>query len=461
MSFSTDQRGSVSRRAALGALAAGAGVMAFWPRIPRSRASIPAGRKVIDYWEKWTGPEGDAVQRIVDRFNSEQSRLWVRRVPVSEIDTKAMVAIGGGDPPDVVGVFSYNVPQYALSGAAIPLDSIGGGATSIRPDWYAPAVARLLSFNGRLIAGVSSLYSLALYYNRSLFAEAGLDPDQPPRTLEELDTAADRLTIRRDGQIERAGLLPNLPLWWPYFWPIMFGGRLYDPVNDRAEFDALESVRAYEWVAGYPRRLGTAESREFGVAYNRSFHSPQDPFISGRVGMIVQGPWLANFINLYRPGLDYGVVPAPPPSELLDPANPYGLLEADVLIIPRGCKDPEAAFEFVRFTQRRDVQEQLAREHTKSSPLAECSAGFYEGHGNKFVRVFDAITRSANVRILPQTPAWKGYAHLTEGAFDAVWRGEAAAAVCARVQARAQEMIDRSSAVRAKRMVSSEGRKAS
>ncbi|MBS0195687.1 MAG: extracellular solute-binding protein [Planctomycetes bacterium] len=437
----------LTRRAALGTLAAGAVGAAVWPRTPRSRADIPSGRTVIDYWEKWTGPEGDAVQRVVDRFNAEQSRVWVRRTAVSEIDTKAMVAIGGGDPPDVVGVFSYNVPQYARSGAAMPLGSFGDASTRIDPGIYVPAVRKLLTYRGEFIAGITSLYSLALYYNRAMFKEVGLDPDAPPRTVPELDAAAERLLVRQGTAIARAGLLQNLPLWWPYFWPVMFGGVLYDPEKDRAVFDDAATIAAYEWVASYPKRLGVAASEEFGVAYNRSFHSPQDPFIAGRVAMIVQGPWLANFINHYGPHLDYGVAPIPVTPGIFDDASPHGMLEADVLMIPRGCRHPEEAFEFVRFTQRQDVQEQLAREHTKSSPLVECSKEFFVGHPNKCVGVFDAITRSKNVLILPQTPVWKSYAHLTEGAFDAVWRGEHVPAVCGAVQRRAQEMIDKAARV--------------
>ena len=160
---------------------------------PRSRRDIPPGRTVIDYWEKWTGPEGVAIQLIVDQFNQSQERIWVRRTAVSEIDTKAMVAIGGGDPPDVCGVFSYNIPQYAQAGAVIPLSDFShqnalyprGLSTtqSMSPDHYAPAVAKLLSSHGKLIAGVSSIYSLALYYNKEMFRAAGLDPQSPPRTI--------------------------------------------------------------------------------------------------------------------------------------------------------------------------------------------------------------------------------------------------------------------------------------
>ena len=52
----------LTRRATVGVLAAGAIGAALWPRRPRGQADVPAGRVTLQYWEKWTGPEGDAVQ---------------------------------------------------------------------------------------------------------------------------------------------------------------------------------------------------------------------------------------------------------------------------------------------------------------------------------------------------------------------------------------------------------------
>jgi ABC-type glycerol-3-phosphate transport system substrate-binding protein len=439
-------RASLSRRAAL---AAGWGFVGFgvaaslWPRTPRSRRSIPPGRTVIDYWEKWTGPEGDAIQRVVDDFNESQSKIYVRRTAISEIDTKAMVAIGGGDPPDVCGVFSYNVPQYAQSGAAIPLESFGG----IDASAYIPSVRALLSHRGKLIAGVSTMYTLALYYNRVMLQEAGIE--HPPRTLRELDAAADKLTIRdSSGQITRMGFLPNLPLWWPYTWPILFGSTLYDPATNGSLFGSAECVNAYQWVRGYPSRLGEAPTRAFGTAYDRSYHSPQDPFISGRVAMIAQGPWLANFIARYNPKLDYNAVSLPVDERVWVAEQPLGMVEADVLVIPRGCRHPEAAFEFVKYTQTQKVQEQLAREHTKSSALAASSPSFMTEHPNRCVHVHDVIAKSPRVSILPQTTVWKSYAHLTEGVFDAAWKGDDVPRLCASVHTRVQQMLDRDAALR-------------
>jgi ABC-type glycerol-3-phosphate transport system substrate-binding protein len=439
-----------TRRAVLGAAGAALLGAAFVPRRPRAAAEVPAGRVAVDYWEKWTGPEGAALQRVVDRFNTvEQGRFWVRRVPVSDIASKAIVAIAGGDPPDVVGVFSYNLPQFAESGAVVALDASDLPGGPLSAGVYTPSVARLMSHRGRLWAGAASVYNLALYRNRAHFREAGLDPDAPPTTVEALDGCAQRLErVRPTGEIERAGFLPTLPGWWPYFWPVMFGGKLYDPVADRAVLTDADTVAAYRWVQGASRRLGVGPTRAFTGGVERAFHSPMDPFIGGRVSMIVQGPWLANFINLHNPGLDYAASPVPLAGSAAGVGHPAGLMEADVLVIPRGCKNPEGAAEFVRFTQRQDVQEELAAAHGKASPLARVSEGFYAGHVNRSIRVHDEIARSPAALVLPQTRVWPAYADLVVGMFDRVWSGAGVEGELAGVERRAQELLDHAAAMR-------------
>lgn len=441
---------NMTRRAALGVVGAGILGAGLWPRTARSKSAIPPGRTVIDYWEKWTGPEGDAVQRVVDRFNTSQDRTWVRRIPVSDITSKAMVAIAGGDPPDVVGLYSYSVPQFAEAGAAIPLDDFGPSHNRIDAAIYAPAIAKLLSYDGHLWGGVSSTYSLALYYNRAMFKAAGLNPDQPPRTIIELNAASTRFvkTVPGSSELASVGFLPNLPAWWPYFWPIMFGGNLYDPLNKRAVLTDDATVKAYSWVQDFVKALGPQQAATVGTNYARSFHSPADPFISGAVPMIVQGPWIANFIRLYRPDLDYMAGPVPVDDSLYDPAKPTGMLEADVLLIPKGCRHPEEAFDFVRFTQQQEIQEMICTDHCKSSPLASVSSGFMANHPNRAIAVHDAIARSPAVQILPQTRHWQAYADMLLGAFDRVWAGAPVKPTLAEVETRVQEMIDRTEARR-------------
>jgi ABC-type glycerol-3-phosphate transport system substrate-binding protein len=441
MSVAADRpsRAAMTRRAALGVLGAGAVGYAIWPRRARSAVDVPPGRTVVTYWEKWTGPEGDAIQAIVDAFNAGQPEIWVRRVPVSDIVPKAMVAIAGGDAPDLVGLFNYNIPLFAEAGAVRPLAELGD---AISEDAYTPGVRRLLMHEDAQWAGVATCHSLALYYNRRRFRDAGLDPDRPPRTVAELDACADALTTREGDRIVRAGFLPNIPFFWPYLWPILFGGSLYDDERDRATLAAPANVAAYTWAAGYAERYGVRATTAFAAGFGRSFNSLDDPFLAERVAMIVQGPWIANFIRRFAPDLDYGCVPVPVRADLLDPSRPAGMLEADVVMIPRGAAQPEAAYAFLRYLQRRDVQERLARLHCKGSPLREVSPSFGRDHPNPYVGVHDAIAASPRVTIAPPTRVWTQYAQMIGAAFDAIWSGAAVEPELRGVESRVQELLD-------------------
>ena len=297
----------------------------------------------------------------------------------------------------------------------------------------------LLTYENKLWAGVSTCYSLAIYYNRDHFREVGLDPDCSPLTVTEFDHCIKQLTqFAGDGSLKRAGFMPNIPNWWPHFWPAMFGGRFYDKQTNQATLVSNANIAAYEWVAKHPKLYGKMAAQTFGSSFNRTFHSPQDPFLLGKVSMILQGPWIANFIRTYSPAFDYGCFSAPVVDELYDPTKPTGVLEADVIMIPRGCPHPQAAFEFLLFTQRQDVQEQLATDHSKPSPLMNVSEAFRRGHPNRYVHVHDAIIKSDAVRVAPQTRVWKQYADMIGSAFDAIWAGADVATQLQAVQDRIQ-----------------------
>lgn len=155
---------------------------------------MPDGRLVIDYWEKWTGFEGEAMQAVVDDYNASQSRVFVRKLTVSEINRKLMLATAGGNPPDVAGIWSSGLADFAEKNALLPLDTLlreaGIGRTN-----YIPVFWDTCSHRGFVWALPSTPATVALHWNKALFREAGLDPMRPPRSLTELDAMAERLTI--------------------------------------------------------------------------------------------------------------------------------------------------------------------------------------------------------------------------------------------------------------------------
>lgn len=440
----------ITRRAALiGLGAAAAGYVALGPR-PSS--DVPKGRVVLDYWEKWTGAEGEAMRRLVDRFNESQSDIFVRYLSIGAIDQKAMIAIAGGSPPDIVGLWSFNIPAFAEAGALTPMDDFAAHK-NLTPDRYARAVWPMMTHLDTLWSMVSTCGTIALYINDNRLHEAGLSGAPAPTTIEELDALSSLLTTRRSsGEIENMGFIHTDPGWWSWLWGYHFGGHLLDTETNTATASMAENIRAYEWAQSYPKAYGSRDLITFqsGLGY---YGTAQAPFLTGRVAMQVQGPWMANLIEAFRPDLNYRAVPMPTSSDISDPNAPVGLIDGDLLCIPAGAKEPEASFEFIAWMQEQQQIEELARAHGKISPLRETSSSFLDLHPNRSIDAHARIADSPRAFGFPKTRIWPRYVSEFDAAMQRIWLQQSEPAAALRlVEDRAQAALDLAAERRQKRM---------
>lgn len=377
----------------------------------------PPGPVIVTYWEKWTDFEFAAIKEIVNDFNASQSEIRVELLAVSNIADKTMMAISAGVPPDIAGLFGANLPQYADANAITPLCDMMT-ASGLTEDYYVRAYWDRIHYRGKTWALPSTPASVALHLNYDALRTAGLDPNNPPRTIEELDAMGQQITQRRpDGSIEIAGFLPTVPGWWNWAWGPLFGGRLWDGV-DTITADEPENVRAFEWVQSYSRRYGPGNVQTFQQGFG-NFQSTENPFLTGKVAMVLQGVWMDNFVDRFRPGMEYVVAPWPHPADRPDLAY-SAIIDLDILVIPRGAENPEEAFEFIRYIQRHEVMEKLCRAHGKNSPLAHVTPDFWVDHPNPHIRVFDKLARSKNTVSPPMFGIWPQYGAELAYAFDQV-----------------------------------------
>ena len=376
----------------------------------------------VTYWEKWTEFEGEAMRQVVKSFNESQDRVYVDLLTVSSIERKTLLAIAGNDPPDIAGLFGPNVAQYADDRAIIPLDDFCR-AKGISAEQYIPAFWEIGYYNKHVYALPSTPASTALHYNKAMFRDAGLDPEKPPRTIEEMDAAAAKIvTHEPSGKIDKAGFMPAEPGWWNWAWGYTFGGSLWDG-KDTLTANSPENIRAFDWVQSWSRRYGAAEMQTFRSGFG-NFSSPQNAFLSSKVAMEIQGVWMYNFIDKYSPGMEkperqWAAVPFPHPADRPDLADTT-VADEDVLVIPRGARHPKEAFEFIAFVQSQKGMELLCMGQRKNSPLVKVSDEFLKNHPNPFIRLFSDLPKGKNVIASPKIGIWPEYQAELTNAFDEI-----------------------------------------
>ena len=392
-------------------------------------AASDAKKVHVSYWEKWTGAEADAMQQTIDAFNRSQDRIVVDYLSVSQIDRKTMLATAGGDPPDLAGLYAYNLYSFADCEALTPLDDFIR-ADKIEPaSWlsrYYPVYADLCTYRGKVWGLPTTPNITALHWNKTMFRAAGLDPERPPRTLDELRDFSDRLTKRNAaGEITQLGFLPQQPTWFSWAYPLWFGGAL-DQDGRVTIGERPENLACYRWIADWTRHFGMDAIKNFSSSFG-SFASPQDPFFSGKIAMVFQGVFMNNFIRQYSPGLDYGVAawPAAVPG-----VEDFTLAEADMLAIPRGAKHGREAWEFIKYVSSNNPRagrheelrgmELLCFLQQKNSPLREWSPFFEQHHPHPHIAVFRGLAQSPHAVHIPKMGIWDEYSRELGTTFDKV-----------------------------------------
>lgn len=214
----------------------------------------------IEFWHAFSGNNGAAVDELAAMFNESQSDYEI--VPVytgnyTEGTQRLTAAIAGNTAPGLVMLEITRYGLFADRGVLAPLqpylDAAGPELTDrIRP--FALEASRYLGESYVLPFNVSTP---VMYYNRDLFRAAGLDPDAPPRTWDEVTEAGRALTIRDGDTVTQWGIAPP-PQWVRWAMTNQAGGGWVDPADNAVQIDSAESIFAYQYAADWVNLHGVA-----------------------------------------------------------------------------------------------------------------------------------------------------------------------------------------------------------
>jgi len=280
-----------------------------------------------------------------------QNRVLVETVPIpwQEHEKKILTSIVSGNPPDVVNQMSP-VAKWASRRALLPLDEY------IRRDGFDTTMFFRslwdeMRYRGQIYAVPVYSGSYALFYNRALFREAGLDPDNPPRTWEEVFALNQRFVKRgAQGRIQGMGFIPNygnVQVFMLMAW--QRGAQFLSADGGTVLLTDSAVVESLRWVQRFYDEYDQQEVAAFlgGLGF-----ADQHGFIAGKLAMMILDSSFPDQIKAYKPDLDYGVAMVP-----AFPGCPTASVSGSWWMgIPRGAKHPAEAWEFIKHAVTKESQ---------------------------------------------------------------------------------------------------------
>jgi multiple sugar transport system substrate-binding protein len=311
-----------------------------------SRTSASAEDVTVTFWNYWDGTNGEAMQALADRYSEEHPGVTVENVFIGwgDLLPKLQAAVAGGEAPDVAALDLVWMPQIIGSDRVVALDDyVEAGGVDLS-DVY-PEILSVDQRDDALYGLPLSANNLELFINRDLFAAAGLDPDQPPTTWEELREAAQQCTDSDDAVYGMELYTePGEGLTWQYqvyLWQA--GGEFLNEDNTAAAFNSPEGEAALQlWID----LLHADESAPL---------APWGQFGQGAACMVMDGSWMVGGLTADPPfGFSTATMPFPADG---GPATNMGG-EHGVVFANDDPATEQAAFDFLAWLSSAEVQEE-------------------------------------------------------------------------------------------------------
>lgn len=326
--------------------------MTRWGVIARAATDEP---EVLRFWSSFAGGEPKvALDRLVDEFNRAHGalgRIEKYDMATPQIEQKLLTAIAGGVSPDLVLLNRCNIASFAIRGALEPWDA-ELPALGLKGEDFHSFCWREGCWEGRAYGLPFNTDVRVLFINRRLVREAGLDPDQPPRTWDDLRAWNRKLTRRGpDGRLTQVGFVP-LGGAFGNTYPMLYIFQKGDAIGDGTgalRVNGPQARAAMEWV------LETSREYDIGRLLMLQTAGGADQlslFMREKMALTGDEGYLLSLIRRYAPQLDILVAPLPYPTG----GQPATWSGGFALVRPQGCPLTPLGAAFVQFLLSRPVQ---------------------------------------------------------------------------------------------------------
>jgi multiple sugar transport system substrate-binding protein len=320
----------------------------------------------------WVTEPGKAkAQALAAEFEKENpdTKLKLQFNPYGGLESKVLIALRSGAPPDVIEVQTSWIPSYQVTGALDDVGEVIAGSVPLKD--FVPATLEAATVGGKIYGLPFQAEALAMIYRKDLYREAGLDPEKPPQTWDNMIEVSKKLTYTAPNGQRRYGygiagggpegqgntLYRSLPYVW------MNGGDILSPDMKKAVINSPEAVEAVKFYTDMYTTLKVAPPSTLengGLELRRLF-------MAGTIAQYQGTPTELERFAQDAPNLDYGVTIMPHPKG----KETSALLGGWAFIAPKAAKNKEGAAKLLKFLAK---PERLA-EYTRTFPTTTTAMG--------------------------------------------------------------------------------------
>lgn len=303
----------------------------------------PPEKVTLEYWIAGDPRRTPVYEESVDAFMLENPNIIVKVVEEvgdnNQVQQKLMTMISSDSAPGVIHVDTMYVADMAKADTIIPFNDFEG-AQELSDSIFKGAQESLV-VDGKIYGYPIRANSIQLVYNKKMFREAGLDPEQPPKTFDELIEYAQKLTKKDSaGNVLVYGYESGMskdPHWTahvfsPIFWS--YGGS-YQNDDGSSAINSEAAVKTIEYWSKLMVDLKVSPTDRI-----------EKGFMSEKVAMVHTGEWDIRGMKEDYPDLEFGYATLPVASEGIEPQIPLG---GRACVIPTGVKETDAAWKLVQW----------------------------------------------------------------------------------------------------------------
>ena len=332
----------------------------------------------IQFWNSFTGSDGDILREIVTRFNKENTdgiTIEMDIMPAATLLEKLAPAIATSTAPAMILAGNMDVPMYGKNANMIPMDDFFEVTGSGKAD-FEPAALESLQYKGSQIMIPMQWFTQYLYYNKDLFEKAGLDPDTPPSTWDDVAEYAAKLT-NSERNIYGIGFCVAGGVPWFNSLFLSNGGEVVDEENLKSLLMSDENLATLKFIQdtvqkGYSPKGATGADLD-------------NIMMADRLGMVVNGPWMVN--GLKENEINFGVTRFPEGSK-----TRLAVAETSGFCIPKGTPEEArlAAYKFVAYWNTTEICKEWSLRNG-FPPYLKSVAADSDVQSNELVSVFAKI----------------------------------------------------------------------